>query len=180
MMGARDPSAASARTADVMRTDVRSELESGRCQHGDPNDGSGSSDATRIDSTRGDPPASAWDRVRPLSDACPKNPTVRFPPVMSQSTIQEGAAPPDCENLRPVLRAECQAWTWRNVTALLGGRAPRSGAGGFQVALYLIVVPGCRGKPELDQVVGGKAGQCVARRADRHRLRRFGGLGSVQ
>ncbi|MGF7001429.1 hypothetical protein P3T25_009822, partial [Paraburkholderia sp. GAS32] len=35
MMAARDPSAASARTADVMRTDVRSELESGRCQHGD-------------------------------------------------------------------------------------------------------------------------------------------------
>ena len=41
MMAARDPSAASARTADVMRTDVRSELESGRCRHGDPNDGSG-------------------------------------------------------------------------------------------------------------------------------------------
>ena len=42
IMAARDPSAASARTADVMRTDVRSELESGRCRHGDPNDGSGS------------------------------------------------------------------------------------------------------------------------------------------
>ena len=42
MMAARDPSAASARTADVMRTDVRSELESGRCRHADPNDGSGS------------------------------------------------------------------------------------------------------------------------------------------
>lgn len=41
MTASRDPSAASARTADVMRTNVRSELESGRCQHGDPNDGSG-------------------------------------------------------------------------------------------------------------------------------------------
>ena len=47
MMAARAPSAASARTADVMRTDVRSELESGRCQHGDPNDGSGSATEVR-------------------------------------------------------------------------------------------------------------------------------------
>ncbi|WP_228981673.1 ester cyclase [Paraburkholderia gardini] len=38
MMAARDPSAASARTADVMRTDVRSELEGGHCRHGDPSD----------------------------------------------------------------------------------------------------------------------------------------------
>jgi len=36
MVADRDLSAASAGTADVMRTDVRSELESGRCRHGDP------------------------------------------------------------------------------------------------------------------------------------------------
>lgn len=52
MMAARDPSAASARIADVMRTDVRSELESGRCQHGDRNDGSGS---RVVDRDRGRP-----------------------------------------------------------------------------------------------------------------------------
>ena len=51
-MAARDPSAASARIADVMRTDVRSELESGRCQHGDRNDGSGS---RVVDRDRGRP-----------------------------------------------------------------------------------------------------------------------------
>ena len=70
VMAARDPSAASARTADVMRTDVRSELESGRCRHGDPNDGSGSIPAIRSETGSGEEVTlGSCVRKRPFADA---------------------------------------------------------------------------------------------------------------
>jgi hypothetical protein len=41
---------------------------------------------------------------------------------------------------------------------------------GNAMAPHVIVIPGGRSKPERGQVAGGKDGQCVARRADRHEL----------
>lgn len=48
MIAARDPSPASARSADVMRMELRSDLKSGRYRHGHPDDGSGPFRASRI------------------------------------------------------------------------------------------------------------------------------------
>jgi hypothetical protein len=48
VMDASDLLVASVRTADVMRTDVCSELESGHWRHGAPNGGSGSDYASSV------------------------------------------------------------------------------------------------------------------------------------
>jgi hypothetical protein len=66
---ALDSPAASARTADVMRTDVRLESENGRCRHDDPNDGSGSVRDIRNSQSRAAALGAAQVNTRPVFES---------------------------------------------------------------------------------------------------------------